>query len=153
MFDELMVGIKAEICQNTFRSASSLMAFEQFFRNLQKRAVESAPSLDGAGAALAKASSKASDMVTEATEEIAKAKPVRQAARVGRARRGRVPGDPTQHAVLQNAKLKVELRHLKRELAAAEEVGNPGAELGGAIRNVLTRVPRTAPLLEGHPWR
>ena len=30
MFDELMVNIKTEICHNIFRSASSLMAFENF---------------------------------------------------------------------------------------------------------------------------
>src|SRR5439155_8053041 len=33
MFDELMVNIKTEICHNIFRSASSLMAFENFLRN------------------------------------------------------------------------------------------------------------------------
>src|SRR5262249_41560899 len=30
MFEDLMVNIKTEICHNIFRSASSLMAFEQF---------------------------------------------------------------------------------------------------------------------------
>src|SRR6185503_11353575 len=34
IFDELMVNIKSEICHNIFRSASSLMAFENFLRNL-----------------------------------------------------------------------------------------------------------------------
>ncbi|HKI69709.1 MAG TPA: preprotein translocase subunit SecA, partial [Verrucomicrobiae bacterium] len=33
MFDELMVNIKTEICHNIFRSASSMMAFENFLRN------------------------------------------------------------------------------------------------------------------------
>ena len=34
IFDELMVNIKTEICHNIFRSASSMMAFEQFLVNL-----------------------------------------------------------------------------------------------------------------------
>jgi hypothetical protein len=54
-----------------------------------------------------------------------------------------------QHVVLQNAKLKVELRHLKRELLPVEEVTHLGAELGAAIRKVITRLHRTAPSLEG----
>ncbi len=33
IFDELMVNVKTEICHNVFRSASSLMAFENFLRN------------------------------------------------------------------------------------------------------------------------
>lgn len=54
-----------------------------------------------------------------------------------------------QQVVLQNAKLKVELRQLKRELIPVEEVTHLGAELGAAIRKVVTRVHRTAPSLEG----
>ncbi len=54
-----------------------------------------------------------------------------------------------QHVVLQNAKLKVELRQLKRELLPVEEVAHLGAELGAAIRKVITRLHRTAPSLEG----
>ena len=34
IFEELMVNIKTEICHNIFRSASSLMAFENFLRNV-----------------------------------------------------------------------------------------------------------------------
>ena len=34
IFDELMVNIKTEICHNIFRSASSLMAFQQFLSKL-----------------------------------------------------------------------------------------------------------------------
>jgi hypothetical protein len=56
-----------------------------------------------------------------------------------------------QHVLLQNAKLKVELRQLKRELIPADEVARVGAELGAAIRKVVTRLHRTAPSLEGHP--
>ncbi|HNQ90858.1 MAG TPA: hypothetical protein PKM73_19765 [Verrucomicrobiota bacterium] len=56
-----------------------------------------------------------------------------------------------QHIILQNAKLKVELRNLKRELIPVEEVTHLGAELGAAIRKVVTRIHRTAPSLEGQP--
>jgi hypothetical protein len=56
-----------------------------------------------------------------------------------------------QHVVLQNAKLKVELRRLKRELLPVDEVAHLGAELGAAIRKVITRLHRTAPSLEGQP--
>jgi preprotein translocase subunit SecA len=34
IFDELMVNVKTEICHNIFRSASSMMAFENFLRNV-----------------------------------------------------------------------------------------------------------------------
>src|SRR5437773_2171117 len=37
MFEALMIHIKTEICHNIFRSASSLMAFENFIRNMPKR--------------------------------------------------------------------------------------------------------------------
>src|SRR5882724_2494112 len=37
IFEELMVNIKTEICHNIFRSASSLMAFENFLRNVPQR--------------------------------------------------------------------------------------------------------------------
>src|SRR5881296_2225650 len=39
IFDELMVSIKTEICHNIFRSASSLLAFEQFLRKLPQKTV------------------------------------------------------------------------------------------------------------------
>jgi len=54
-----------------------------------------------------------------------------------------------QHVVLQNAKLRVELRQLKRELIPVDEVTHLGAELGSATRKVITRLHRTAPSLEG----
>jgi hypothetical protein len=41
------------------------------------------------------------------------------------------------------------LRRLKQELVPAEDVHRLGAELGGAIRKVLTRLHRAAPSLEG----
>ena len=56
-----------------------------------------------------------------------------------------------QNVVLQNAKLKVEIRHLKRELIPVEEVSHLGSELGSAIRTVVSRIHRTAPSLVGHP--
>src|SRR5207253_1204555 len=39
IFEELMVNIKTEICHNIFRSASSLMAFENFLRNAPQRTI------------------------------------------------------------------------------------------------------------------
>jgi preprotein translocase subunit SecA len=84
MFDELMVNIKSEVCRNIFLSASSLNAFEQFFRNLPRGMVnyQSAasalppPTPDG---------KRASDMVTEATTELARSpQPLRAPHKVGR---------------------------------------------------------------------
>ena len=37
IFDELMVNVKTEICHNIFRSASSMMAFENFLRNVPRQ--------------------------------------------------------------------------------------------------------------------
>jgi len=96
IFDELMVNVKSEICHNVFRSASSLMAFENFLRNApQQTLLHSAGSTPGAfggtstgstgGAQPAK--SKASDVVSEAAQAVeaqARAKPVRTGPKVGR---------------------------------------------------------------------
>ncbi|MDG1892706.1 MAG: preprotein translocase subunit SecA [Verrucomicrobiota bacterium] len=82
IFDELMVNIKTEICHNIFRSASSLMAFQQFLSKLPQRTVHqdatafAQPSGDK--------DKKASEMVSEANEAIAKATPVRTGPKVGR---------------------------------------------------------------------
>ena len=79
LFDELMVNIKTEICHNIFRSASSMMAFENFLRNL--------PAMTNQGQAAAPAGAEppvkgnASDMVSEAAEAVSKAKPIQ----IGRA--------------------------------------------------------------------
>ena len=80
LFDALMVNIKSEICHNIFRSASSLMAFEQFLHNLPQTTVHetAAPFQDPASLA------ESSNVVTEANEELAKAQPVRAVPRVGR---------------------------------------------------------------------
>ena len=78
IFDELMVNIKTEICHNIFRSASSLMAFENFFRSVPRQTTHQAASaFDGAasgtpetaGAPASRggpARKRDSDMVTEA---------------------------------------------------------------------------------------
>ncbi len=95
IFEELMVNIKTEICHNIFRSASSVMAFDKFLRNMPQKTIHQEESSFGAGKAPpAPASAPApggknpSDMVTEATEAMARAqarsKPVRSGPKVGR---------------------------------------------------------------------
>jgi preprotein translocase subunit SecA len=88
IFDELMVNVKTEICHNVFRSASSLMAFENFLRNAPQQTLHTATSAFSGGAPAAGASGKkASDIVSEAAsaaEAQAKAKPVRTGPKVGR---------------------------------------------------------------------
>ena len=85
IFDELMVNVKTEICHNVFRSASSLLAFENFLRNAPQQTLHTNTSaFGGAPAADGK---KASDVVSEAAnaaEAQAKAKPVRTGPKVGR---------------------------------------------------------------------
>ena len=86
IFDELMTNVKTEICHNVFRSASSLLAFENFLRNAPQQTLHtttsafSQPAPDASG-------KKASDVVSEAAnaaEAQAKAKPVRTGPKVGR---------------------------------------------------------------------
>ncbi len=86
IFDELMTNVKTEICHNVFRSASSLLAFENFLRNAPQQTLHtttsafSSPTADASG-------KKASDVVSEAAnaaEAQAKAKPVRTGPKVGR---------------------------------------------------------------------
>jgi preprotein translocase subunit SecA len=91
MFDELMVNIKTEICHNIFRSASSLLAFENFLRNLPQRTVHTETPAFGAGAGTGVAppvdkrdGKRASDIVSEAAEAVSRAKPVRAGPKVGR---------------------------------------------------------------------
>jgi len=92
MFDELMVNIKTEICNSIFRSASSLMAFESFLRNLPQRTVHHETSAFGpAGGAAAAAApkdgrdgKKASALVSEVTEQVARGRTVRAGPKVGR---------------------------------------------------------------------
>jgi preprotein translocase subunit SecA len=90
IFDELMVNVKTEICHNVFRSASSMMAFENFLRNVPQQTLHQNSSAFG-GAAPAASSTptdkNASSVVSEAAqaaENQAKAKPVRTGPKVGR---------------------------------------------------------------------
>ena len=80
LFDALMVNIKSEICHNIFRSASSLMAFEQFLQNLPQTTTHetAAPFQDPASLA------ESSNLVSEANEVLSKAQPVHAVPRVGR---------------------------------------------------------------------
>jgi preprotein translocase subunit SecA len=86
IFGELMVNIKTEICHNIFRSASSLIAFEQFLRNVPQKTLHPSASAFGetSGGAESAAPPKGSDMVTEAAAAMEKAKPVRTGPKVGR---------------------------------------------------------------------
>jgi preprotein translocase subunit SecA len=82
LFDELMVNIKTEICHNIFRSASSMMAFENFLKNLPAITSHEAPGTYGGAQPPVKGA--ASDMVSEASEALSKAKPIRSGPKVGR---------------------------------------------------------------------
>ena len=88
IFDELMVNVKTEICRNVFRSASSLMAFENFLRAAPQQTLHTTTSAFGGGQPAADVSGKkASDVVSEAAQAVearAKAKPVRTGPKVGR---------------------------------------------------------------------
>jgi preprotein translocase subunit SecA len=82
IFDELMVNIKTEICHNIFRSASSLMAFENFLRNAPRQTLHDPSSTFGEPPKPDQ--SRPSDMVSEAMAATEKAKPVRSGPKVGR---------------------------------------------------------------------
>jgi preprotein translocase subunit SecA len=95
IFDELMVNIKTEICHNIFRSASSLMAFENFLRSVPQQTLHQSTSAFGSGAPAAgkeRAAAPApgngppqgSDIVSEAAAAVERAKPVRAGPKVGR---------------------------------------------------------------------
>ncbi len=91
IFDELMVNIKTEICHNIFRSASSLMAFENFLKNVPQKTLHQSTSAFGGPASGSDtqqtpggAKPKASDVVSEAAEAAERAKPVRSGPKVGR---------------------------------------------------------------------
>ncbi|HUA67380.1 MAG TPA: SEC-C metal-binding domain-containing protein, partial [Candidatus Saccharimonadales bacterium] len=88
IFDELMVNIKTEICHNIFRSASSMMAFENFLRNVPRQTLHQSTSAFGGGAAApapgSASASRPSDVVSEAAAAAEKAKPVRTGPKVGR---------------------------------------------------------------------
>ena len=86
MFEDLMVQIKSEICHNIFRSASSLMAFDQFIRNMPKHTEHPSTTALGGGTATASSGkqSNPSDMVSEAAAAMEKPKPIRSGPKVGR---------------------------------------------------------------------
>jgi preprotein translocase subunit SecA len=89
LFEDLMINIKTEICHNIFRSASSLMAFENFLRNMPKRAEHASSAAFGGSASASSggtttAAAKGSDIVSEAADAVTKAKPVRLGPKVGR---------------------------------------------------------------------
>jgi preprotein translocase subunit SecA len=93
IFEDLMVNIKTEICHNIFRSASSLMAFENFLRNVPRQTMHQSTSAfggatTGADSATGQTSGngppRASDVVSEAAAAVEKAKPVRAGPKVGR---------------------------------------------------------------------
>jgi preprotein translocase subunit SecA len=87
IFDELMVNVKTEICHNIFRSASSMLAFENFLKNVPQQTLHQSTSAFGgtSTASSGGAQPKASDVVSEAAAAVAeKAKPVRTGPKVGR---------------------------------------------------------------------
>ncbi|HSY19996.1 MAG TPA: SEC-C metal-binding domain-containing protein, partial [Candidatus Acidoferrales bacterium] len=75
IFDELMVNIKTEICHNVFRSASSLMAFENFMRNAPTSTKHEPPPSPMDGGKTPGKPNKASDIVSEAANDLNKPKP------------------------------------------------------------------------------
>src|SRR5438045_7755432 len=84
IFDELMVNIKTEICHNIFRSASSLMAFENFLRSVPQQTMHQSTSAFGGSTTTATSQpqaqagpSQGSDIVSEAAAAVEKARPVR----------------------------------------------------------------------------
>ena len=85
IFDELMVSIKTGICHNIFRSASSMMAFENFLKNAPKQTLHQDTSAfgQGSGAPPVKGGG-ASDVVSEAAQQLEKQQPVRTGPKVGR---------------------------------------------------------------------
>jgi len=87
MFDELMVNIKTEVCHNIFRSASSLLAFNNFLHSMPQRTEHQSTSAFGGSTTTASGQAeqtRPSDVVSEANEAMAKAKPIRVGPKVGR---------------------------------------------------------------------
>ena len=92
IFEELMVNIKTEICHNIFRSASSLMAFENFLRNVPQQTIASIHQRlrrhrhrhRHRSGRRGRRPAQASDIVSEAAAAVEKAKPVRAGPKVGR---------------------------------------------------------------------
>src|SRR5207245_3087254 len=84
IFDELMVNIKTEICHNSFRSASSLMAFENFLRSVPQQTMHQSTSAFGGTTTgtnnrpqAGRGAGQGSDIVSEAAAAVEKARPIR----------------------------------------------------------------------------
>ncbi|MBG89153.1 MAG: preprotein translocase subunit SecA [Verrucomicrobiales bacterium] len=84
VFEEMMVNVKTEICHNIFRSASSLSALESFMQNLPSVTRHDDMNAFGGGAMPQQGRQRASDVVSEAAEEMEKIMPVRTGPKVGR---------------------------------------------------------------------
>ena len=90
IFEELMVNIKTEICHNIFRSASSLMAFENFLRNVPQQTIHQSTSAFGGARRRRPARSGGQSPAPPATwsarppRRSEKARPVRSGPKVGR---------------------------------------------------------------------
>ena len=91
IFEELMVNIKTEICHNIFRSASSLLAFENFLRNTPRQTMHQSTSAFGGSSTGSESAAQprngppqGSDLVSEAAAAVEKARPVRSGPKVGR---------------------------------------------------------------------
>lgn len=84
LFEEMRISVKTEICHNIFRSASSLVAFENFMQSLPHQTTHAGVNSFGAEAAAQRQQASASDLVSEAAEDIERAAPVRTGPKVGR---------------------------------------------------------------------
>jgi len=82
IFNELRTNIKTQICNNIFRSASSMLAFEQFLKNAPRTTTHQAPT--SAFDDKKKEAGNPSDVVSEANAAAEKSKPVRSGPKVGR---------------------------------------------------------------------
>ncbi|HAV61271.1 MAG TPA: preprotein translocase subunit SecA, partial [Verrucomicrobiales bacterium] len=84
LFDDLMVNIKSDVCHNIFRSASSMLAFENFLKSLPQRT--SHGQATAFGGQPGPEESAASSVVSEANEAVSKARatPARSGPKVGR---------------------------------------------------------------------
>jgi len=85
LFEDLMTNIKSEICHNAFRSATSLLAFENFLQSIPKQLLHQSTSAFGGGTSQSTSTSdKASEVVREAAAAVEKSQPIRVGPKVGR---------------------------------------------------------------------
>jgi preprotein translocase subunit SecA len=85
LFEDLMTNIKSEICHNAFRSATSLLAFENFLQSIPKQLLHQSTSAFGGGTSQGTSTSdKASEVVREAASAVEKSQPIRVGPKVGR---------------------------------------------------------------------